>query len=216
MRRLSSLITAGWASGRERGDDSGVAFVEFLLAIPFLMIMVFGVVETGLGWRAVVQVHSAVRGGARVASRDGKNASADFDTLTAIAAALPADMRDSASGIKIVIFNAGSGTGTVPNDCLTASTATPMQAHGINDSCNVYDWNNLTAANLVLTNFGCGATSVDSMWCPGNRHVNLSTDDIDYIGVYIETVHHNQTHTYFGDFKIARQVVFRLEPALGS
>ena len=47
-----------------------------------------------------------------------------------------------------------------------------------------------------------------------NRNVNLALDNMDYIGVYIQTKHLNQTHTYFGDFTIKRQVVFRLEPDL--
>ena len=66
----------------------------------------------------------------------------------------------------------------------------------------------------MIGNFGCSGNRLELV--PHDRNVDLSTDNIDYIGVYIETVHHNQTHTYFGDFTIKRQVVFRLEPALGS
>jgi len=102
--RTPRLRNDASAPGNRRGDERGAAFIEFLFAIPFLMIMVFGIVETGLAWRAVVQVHSAVRAGARVASKDGNAASSDFDTLAAISAALPTDMKDSGSGIVIVIF----------------------------------------------------------------------------------------------------------------
>jgi Flp pilus assembly protein TadG len=218
MTHLRSRSAPRCTSRSRRGDDDrGVAFIEFIIAVPFLMVMVFGIVETGLGWRAVVQVHSAVRGAARVASKDGANGSADYDALSAIAAALPADLRDSSSNIKVVIFNAGSGSGVVPSACLTVSTASgPATPHGISGSCNVYDWQNLTAANLATTaNFGCSGRS-DNSWCPTSRNVDLSTDNMDYIGIYISTTHHNQTNTYFGDFNIKRQVVFRLEPLLGS
>jgi len=204
--RTPRLRNDASATPFRRDDDRGAAFIEFLFAIPFLMIMVFGIVETGLAWRAVVQVHSAVRAGARVASKDGANSSADFDALAAISAALPSDMKDS--NLRIVIFKANSVSATVPPGCLTASAVT---SHGSSsDNCNTY-----VAADLSrpLSDFGCG---IDNNWCPdsSHRHTDLTNDNIDYVGVYIQAVHKNQTHTYFGDFTIKRSVVFRLEPAL--
>ena len=64
--RTPRLRNDASATPFRRDDDRGAAFIEFLFAIPFLMIMVFGIVETGLAWRAVVQVNSAARAGARV------------------------------------------------------------------------------------------------------------------------------------------------------
>ncbi len=90
--------------------------------------------------------------------------------------------------------------------------------HGVNQ-CNIYDYNDLSlASSLVIGNFGAAPLQRQRPTPSGARstaHVDLSLDNIDYVGVYIETIHHNQTHTYFGDFTIQRQVVFRLEPALG-
>jgi Flp pilus assembly protein TadG len=202
--RTPRLRNDASATPFRRDDDRGAAFIEFLFAIPFLMIMVFGIVETGLAWRAVVQVHSAVRAGARVASKDGANSSADFDALAAISAALPSDLKDSS--LRIVIFKANGVGATVPNGCLSPSAVT---SHGSSsDNCNTY-----TVADLSkpIGSFGCG---IDSVWCPANRKTDLTNDNIDYVGVYIEAVHQNQTHTYFGNFTIKRSVVFRLEPAL--
>ena len=201
------------ASGprRRRDDDRGVAFIEFLLAIPFLMVMVFGIVETGLGWRAVVQVNSAVRAGARVASKDSnQTGSADYDTLAAISASLPSDLKGSSSNLMIVIYNANSTGATVPAAC---TTATAITNHGVNSGgvkCNTY-----TAADLSLPSTSFGVGGVDNNWCPTTcRNADLTNGTIDYVGVYISTKHLNQTHTYFGDFTIQRSVVFRLEPNL--
>ena len=50
-----------------RSDDAQ-SLVEFALVVPMLLILVFGVIDFGLGLRAYISVASATREGARYAS----------------------------------------------------------------------------------------------------------------------------------------------------
>ena len=193
-----------------RNDDRGAAFIEFLFAIPFLMIMVFGIVETGLAWRAVVQVHSAVRAGARVGSKDGNQPSADFDTLAAISAALPSDLKDSSSGLVIVIFKArlGHRHGAAGLHHRDGIARREQLRHPVQHL-------HLHRPGAGSTHFGCVSGAIDKQVVPDQpqRRPRPPTTWTTSASTS-RTSTSNQTHTYFGDFTINRQVVFRLEPAL--
>ena len=77
--------------GRFRRDDRGQALVEFALIMPFLLLLLIGVVEFGRGWNMHQVLTDAAREGARKA--------VIFD---------PAITQDS---IKNVVINAGRTAG---------------------------------------------------------------------------------------------------------
>ncbi len=58
--------------GRRRLGDSGAAAVEFALVVPFLLILMFGIVDFGLAMFSQNMVGNAAREGARTASLGGK------------------------------------------------------------------------------------------------------------------------------------------------
>ena len=55
---------------------AGTAAIEFGLAIPFLLIMLMGLVEVGFGMYEAMQVYSAVEAGALYAAKNGFDATA--------------------------------------------------------------------------------------------------------------------------------------------
>ncbi len=48
-------------------DEAGQALVEFLLVIPALVLLVFGIIEMGAAWRTFQVVTNTAREGARIA-----------------------------------------------------------------------------------------------------------------------------------------------------
>jgi hypothetical protein len=64
-----------------------------------------------------------------------------------------------------------------------------------------------------LTRFGCGAGSLDSVWCPTTRQDSQAIGP-DYIGVWVKTVHGFVTKLFGTSRAITDGVVMRIEPKM--
>jgi Flp pilus assembly protein TadG len=204
----------------------GAAFIEFALAVPLMMLFGLGIVEMGLGWFAANDVNAAARDAGRAATSAPAYLTADRTALLTIGTALSTD---ELNGIKkVIVYNASGASDTRPSaTCLamTPSNGTPGSAVG-GSTCNVYGlnqvkWvighpNDLTYFGGNATQNCCTTTEIDKSWCPASRSRSRSTDNLDYIGVYIEIKHTSVTKFGFGDMTIRRSAVFRLEPKYGG
>lgn len=56
--------------GRKLGDENGVVALELALVLPFLLLLVFGIIQFGRAYNAKIELSSAVREGARVLALD--------------------------------------------------------------------------------------------------------------------------------------------------
>ncbi len=63
----SELRSSRRLLGRRIRDESGQALVEFLMVLPLLLILVFGIIEMGAAWRAYQVTTNTAREGARMA-----------------------------------------------------------------------------------------------------------------------------------------------------
>lgn len=191
-------------------SERGAALVEGAILLPLLFTLVFGVMEAGYAWfgRSTVNNMSVV--GARSGSGEANEVLADYAILSAI--------EDGAAGIgtgnltMIVVYRATGPGDRVPSACRTASVTNSAEVRG----CNRY-----TAADLAKgpDDFGCvgppgPATKIDSHWCPTTRKTALqgAAGPPDYIGVYVEVVHHNLTGLDWPSFTFAQDTVMRIEP----
>jgi Flp pilus assembly protein TadG len=66
--RIQNLFTRSLATARR--DTRGAAIIEFALAVPILMMMVFGIIDFSRAYYTLNQLTSSVREGARAASVD--------------------------------------------------------------------------------------------------------------------------------------------------
>ena len=63
MSPSAPWIFAGW---RRRGSEAGQALVEFLIVLPVLVLLIFGIIEMGAAWRTYQVATHTAREGARL------------------------------------------------------------------------------------------------------------------------------------------------------
>ncbi len=198
-RRFGLVRRHGQENPVER--ERGAALVEMALVLPFLVLMAFGMVEAGMGWRNAITVTSAARQGARVSSHLGVNPQADREGLLAVEAVMGSDMDQ----VELVIFYEATANGDMPAGCLATS---------ISGKCNRY-----TPAMIgdLGNDASWGCSGHDSAWCgdadlvASGRVDNVRT--ADHLGVYIQFQHEYFTGILPGTAPvIKRQTIMRIEP----
>ncbi len=192
-RRSALARRSGQGESAER--ERGAALVEMALVLPFLFMLAFGLLETGMGWRNAITVTSAARQGARVSSHLGVNPQADREGLLAVQAVMGSDMDQ----VELVIFYEATASGDMPPGCLTNS---------ISGKCNRY-----TPAMIgdLGNDAAWGCASHDGDWCPVGRDDDVRT--ADHLGVYIQFQHEYFTGVFPGTAPlIKRQTIMRIEP----
>ncbi len=89
--RIPIIINVRAPAARE---ERGAAVVEFALVLPFLVLLIFGLIEFGRAYSAKIELTAAVREGVRTAAlADGACGSADLKTC------VEESTRNAASGL---------------------------------------------------------------------------------------------------------------------
>jgi hypothetical protein len=214
--------------------------METAILTPVFLLLVFGILEFGVIYRDYLTIGDATAVGARIGSivgpgiadvqvSDGSGGTVtvegngDFAAMMAVRedlAAIPIEWID-----RIVIFEGKkpsqqvSPINQVPAACKT-KTPLPTNASG----CNIYDPRDAfvhlegTIDNADLAYFQCSNSSDPACgWNPDDRANGPTTDDIDYLGVYIKIDRPYLTGIFGDDFTIEQAHILRLEPgALGG
>lgn len=187
---------------RHSERERGASLLEFALVAPVLLLLIFGAFEYGMFFKDYLTVSNTTRTGARVGSAAGSSADADYQILQAVKAAANALPGGASSIQQITIYKSTSAGGGPSGACQTASSAA--------DKCNTY-----TAAAFAqpVTKFGCGAGSIDSVWCPTTRSDSQAVGP-DYLGVWVKTTHGFVTKLFGTSRSITDSVVMRIEPKM--
>lgn len=183
-------------SHRERG----ASLLEFALVAPILMLLTFGTFEFGMFFKDYLTVANTTRAGARVGSAAGSGADADYQILQSLKASAAALPGGASSIEQISIYRSTSAGGGPTTMCQTTSSAS--------DKCNVYT---TSALSQPASKFGCGAGSIDFVWCPTTRSDSQALGP-DYIGVWVKTTHGFVTNLFGSSRVISDHVVMRIEP----
>src|SRR5262245_20847547 len=172
--------------------DQGAAMIEgAIVALPFF-ILLFGIVEFGITFKAYLSLTAATNTSARAASTFGSDTGSDYFILRRI--------NESGSGLgrtninHIVIWHASGPDDTPPAACLDGDGSGGTGGAAKTDACNVYTPYDFA---YVEADFDCNSGNggpPDSNWCPTARKDFLADTDstgplvygTDYIGVYVD------------------------------
>lgn len=211
--------------------DRGSILVETAMVVTFMMALIVGTFELGMGWRTSISNSNASRAGARVAAYQGQGYQADYAALIAAASGLASNSR--ATVTKVVIFKATSGSTTVPAACLAPNIvpATLSSRGGVSTGgvyCNVYSGAQVAGVaggSITTTSFGngsppatgettttCTSSKLDSNWCPSTR-ANSQVTGLDLVGVYVEVQHATVSKLFGSAFTIKDSQIMQIEPS---
>lgn len=188
--------------------------VEFALVGMLLFALLAGAFDYGMAWRAGLAIHEGARTGARVGSAlgdtvdsDTGHALADYYALTGARSALQSSGKlDNVQ--RVVIFQATSPEGTVPEECKTQMN--PSRP------CNIIDGHTFrTLSQSQFRSDGClSSTAYARRWCPrGRTSVQLGAD---YFGIWIQYREDHHFPIVGSHRMIERQAVMRIEPQVES
>ncbi|MEX0666055.1 MAG: TadE family protein [Acidimicrobiia bacterium] len=184
--------------------------MEAAIIAPLVLLLIYGVMETGYAFFGRLTVNNMSVVGARSGSGEANDVLADFAILQAV--------ENGATGMgtnditMVVVYRATSPDDRVPAACKTASVTNTSGTRG----CNRY-----VSGDLALDSdqFGCigppgPGTKVDNFWCPTTRKTALqgANGPPDYIGVYVEAEHQNLTGIIGESFTFTTDTVIRIEP----
>jgi hypothetical protein len=80
-------------------EDDGQTMVEFVLVLPILLVVLFGIVQFGITFKDYLALTDAVRAGARTAAVSGKASNPDQVTIDRVKNA--ADLTKSKVGVEV-------------------------------------------------------------------------------------------------------------------
>jgi hypothetical protein len=188
--------------GRTHGAERGATLLAFVFVAPFLLLLAFGTAEMGLAWVANNRVEGATSTAARIGASSGSLPEADVNMLVSLRSSLPAD--ELAHLDRVIIFKPTNADGGVPASCIKPLGSTSQV--GVSTQCNTYSG---ATVRSVTTSTNLGVP--DDFWNPTTRKDTLAGPP-DHIGVWVRTIHENQTNTYFGDFTITKSSIYRIQP----
>ncbi len=184
---LLSRMVGRIRSLSERRGDRGAVMIEFLLAVPIVILFLFAVVEFSLFWRNTLAVSTASQLGARAAANAGPYRLADHNALSSTLAALT-ELPDDSTIERIVVFSPIDNDGSMDPACIAGPSKPGV--------CNVYEGalltnplpSDFTTAADPATQLTCETGSPDEAWCPSSRSNSFGTG-FDEIGVYVQVRH---------------------------
>ena len=153
MFRIHAVLH--WVT-RSAGTDRGAVAVEAALVIPLLLVMVFGILDTGLYLRDVSAVTAATRHGVRIASAEPRRVSMVDDVAQAVAAASTVLAADSID--ELWVYQAGNDGFPVGT---TSFSACPSR-------CVRLTWSRATGAFVPVSGTQWSPLSINA--CVGDTH----------------------------------------------
>lgn len=200
-----------------RRSERGVTVIEAAIVLPFVLLLLLGIIEFGLAWRDVNTMERGLQTAARVGSGTGDGRFADYEALRSLSATVSGMAGAEIKRVIIYDVTAGNSNGQPPSGCL-AVTPSPNAARGVSGVCNVYSREQAEAASPIGfpdngSATACPGGSWDGNWCP------LGRDDLPPVtgryGMYVEVAYQPITNLLPGPtFNIDERAVFYIEPCV--
>jgi Flp pilus assembly protein TadG len=172
-------------------NEKGANLVEFALVLPIVILVLLGILESGVAFRDFLTVSNAAKEGVRVVAAMGDDPNSDCVALAKTAASITTSIRIEQL-VEVQIFRADANGNQIGSDTNTYS----LDPGG--DPADCADWN--------VNQYG---------WDPLDRNVVTGgTTPLDIAGVRIIYTHGWMTGfpPFNGSFTINEATVSRLEP----
>lgn len=180
-----------------RATERGATALEMAIIGTLVIALLFAIIEVSMAFRTRNSVSNAVNQGVRAASVGTNNATADLNTVRAVADALDITGVDIT---RVVVYRASSPTAAPTTACHNGTAVAGV--------CNVY-----TPTDFALPDgsFGCGPSSPDRHWCPTSRSADVGA--LDLVGIEITAEHHYMTGFIGDTFTYTTSSVLPVEPS---
>jgi Flp pilus assembly protein TadG len=176
-----------WRSMGRR--DSGAVAVETAGVSLFLVILLFGIVESSFLFKDWLAVSAAARAGARMGASQPRSASFAQDSANQVANALAS--QNPANVQEVWVYRTTSSTG-LPDSGSFASCAV----------CVKFSWN---AASKSLTQFA-------GSWANTSQNACAGDPARDSLGVYVKYKHTSPLGFFFKNMILTESTVMWVEP----
>jgi hypothetical protein len=195
VSEIGQVLRALKSGLRARREERGSVIVEAAIVVPLLILLTFGAIEFGIGFRDSAAVAGSTRSGARIASAaPAQPAFADNARLSvsdSLKDLLHADPK------FLVIYKANSATGN-PNGGSASDAYT-----GCTD-CFRYSWN-------AGTKTWDGPLNSD-LWTVDEQKTDVCVGTLPAVGVYVKATQSFITGLFGGAKTFDHKTVMRLEP----
>ena len=183
-----------WCAWRARRDERGATIVEAAIILPLLILLTFGAIEFGIGFRDSAAVASSTRAGARIAS--ALTAQPTFETNSKLSVSDSLKDLLHATPQYLVVYKANANGD--PN-----GGAVSNGYAGCVD-CFRYQWD---GANKVWSN----NLSADT-WTAAEQQVAACANTLPSVGVYVKASQGFITGLFGANKTFDHKTVMRLEP----
>jgi hypothetical protein len=169
--------------------DSGAVAVETAAVSLFLVILLFGIVESSFLFKDWLSVSAASRSGARMGASQPRSAAFAQESADQVASALIS--QDPANIQEVWVYRTTSSTG-LPDSGSFASCSV----------CVKFSWN---AVSKTLTQYG-------GSWAGTSQNACAGDPARDSLGVYVKYKHTSPLGFFFKNLMITETTVMWVEP----
>jgi hypothetical protein len=176
---------------RDHDRERGAVVLEFVIVLPLLMALTFGIIEYSSAYHDSATVADATRAGGRIGSAMAQNPAYATSIVQAVDSALSGVPSDAPE--ELWIYKA--------NDNGYPGAGTDFSSCGAN--CIRYLWNSSAKAFDVTAPTGGGWPATSQQVC---------TQPFDELGVFLKMKHDFVTGLFGTNLTLTNHSVFRLEP----
>jgi Flp pilus assembly protein TadG len=179
---------------RARRDERGATIVEAAIILPLLILLTFGAIEFGIGFRDSAAVASSTRSGARIASALTAQPSFEANAKLSVSDSLK-DLLHATPQVMVIYQANANGD---PN------AGTPGNGYAGCTNCFRYTWD---AANKVWSSNLSGDT-----WTAAEQQTAACANTLPSVGVYVRASQSFITGLFGASKTFDHKTVMRLEP----